>query len=616
MYPDLIDGILLHYVGISWHVKFKKVLQELYDSRAWKQTSPSLSADTTDRLTAQLGARSSISVTRQNLQRNTFLLNRLVSEERHIGVYDDVLDAPDTQREDNNSPMNVKLKILHKIITDSLLSQAVKGTFTMLQTDVQTFGPALEHVVIDTVLGYFGMPDTWRTFFLRFLQAPLREGEEGSEVKLRQRGTPIEFAISALMGELILFVMDFGVNQKSGGLFLYRNHDDIWIWDRDAERVGAAWQEMQTASRVLGLKFNETKTGSASVGPVSSNVVLPTGDVRWGFFVFNADKKRFVVNQPIVDETIVAMRKTLARTTSVFGWVNVYNKYMALFYRNFGKRPAACFGTDHINEMVDTFARIQRELFPDGEGAVGHLRKVIKERYGVEGLPEGYFYLPIGYGGLALSNPAVELIAVANVQAGKLVSTFQQSIYPLNGSSGYNTRRRKPAAPVTWDEDWGVHDPIPTVTPGAFNEDDVQGPAWIEPEEAFSRRIQTDGRVYTQTRQNFSAKPFSQRQTHPQFISFNEFVAVREQWLPSWNDTYLALQKIKEPRTLNLPGNVKSSVGENTMVGTQKDEWFHKWNFAMHGGQLIKAFGGVKAVDPGLIPTSMVSLYKDSRIAV
>ena len=57
-------------------------------------------------------------------------------------------------------------------------------------------------------------------------------------------------------------------------------------------------------------------------------------------------------------------------------------------------------------------ARIQHELFPGIEdGAVGHLRPVIEQCFGVRDLPQGYFYLPIGSGGLELLNPMIEAFA-------------------------------------------------------------------------------------------------------------------------------------------------------------------------------------------------------------
>src|ERR1700735_4778904 len=87
---------------------------------------------------------------------------------------------------------------------------------------------------------------------------------------------------------------------------------------------------------------------------------------------------------------------------------------MAFFVRNFG-RPANCFGRLHVDDMIQSLAKIQKELFPLDQaegGAVGHLRSMIRDRFGVDDLPQGYFYFPISSGGLELRNPMIELFAM------------------------------------------------------------------------------------------------------------------------------------------------------------------------------------------------------------
>jgi len=193
-------------------------------------------------------------------------------------------------------------------------------------------------------------------------------------VLARGRGTAIGYALSALFGEVILFGMDLAVNQRADGLFLYRIHDDLWFWDSDASKCVAAWKEMKQYASLVGLKFNDTKTGSACVtGTVHPE--LPAGDIRWGFLKFDSNKMRFAIDQDNVNTHIVELRRQLAATKSIFGCVNAYNKYIKFFVRNFGGRPAQCFGREHVFEVIDTLARIQTELFPNSGstqgGAVG-----------------------------------------------------------------------------------------------------------------------------------------------------------------------------------------------------------------------------------------------------
>ena len=109
----------------------------------------------------------------------------------------------------------------------------------------------------------------------------------------------------------------------------------------------------------VGLKFNENKTGSAYVGSSELPKRLPAGDIRWGFLKFDQKVARFMIDQKDVDFHIAELRRELAATKSVFGWVNVYNKYITFFQRNFGGRPAACFGEAHNADVIQTLRSIR-----------------------------------------------------------------------------------------------------------------------------------------------------------------------------------------------------------------------------------------------------------------
>ncbi|KAF5378968.1 hypothetical protein D9757_009107 [Collybiopsis confluens] len=65
-------------------------------------------------------------------------------------------------------------------------------------------------------------------FGLKWLAAKLRF-ENSSEVMVRQRGVPIAHALSVICGEALLFVVDFAVNQRAQGLYIYRIYDDFWL---------------------------------------------------------------------------------------------------------------------------------------------------------------------------------------------------------------------------------------------------------------------------------------------------------------------------------------------------------------------------------------------------
>jgi hypothetical protein len=168
-----------------------------------------------------------------------------------------------------------------------------------------------------------------------------KDDKPGEAPRIRQCGTPISYALSAFFGEVVLFGLDFAINQRAEGLFLYRIHDDIWFWDSNSAKCVVAWTEMQKVgfcylsllilltfpqyAVLTGLKFNDSKTGSACVGGDLAPE-LPSGEIRWGFLRFESDQSRFVIDQAEVDKHIVELRRQLAATKSVFGFINAYNR--------------------------------------------------------------------------------------------------------------------------------------------------------------------------------------------------------------------------------------------------------------------------------------------------
>ncbi|KAG6843794.1 hypothetical protein H0H87_000404 [Tephrocybe sp. NHM501043] len=169
---------------------------------------------------------------------------------------------------------------------------------------------------------------------------------------------------------------------------------------------------MNVYADLVGLKFNVSKTGSVSIG-TAVPASLPTGNICWGFLHFNQDKAQFVIDQKNVDLHIVKLCCQLASTKLVFGWVNVYNKYMAFFFHNFGGQSALCFGAVHVTDIINTLVQIQEELFPNAQGGVvAYLCSVTKTHFNIVDLPQGYFYLLISNDGLKLHHPIVEMFGV------------------------------------------------------------------------------------------------------------------------------------------------------------------------------------------------------------
>ncbi|KAJ5167041.1 uncharacterized protein N7482_005822 [Penicillium canariense] len=419
MDEDLLDSLLLQYLGTTWAVQMR-VLFGRFQSRAWDAGNEHASKEDIERRKYFLGKTKHSSVYclnrfRQGMYRDKYFMSQLPgSTTEGARSYDD-----DSQVE---KALDTKHSLLHLLITESLIHKHKGGNFTAVRSDYQWFGPSLPHATVLTVLKYFGVPETWLNFFKMFLEAPLKFLQDGrtASTQIRKRGVPLSHTLSDVFDEAVLFCMDYAVNQKTSGGILYRLHDDFWFWGAE-ETCERAWAAMTQYAEIMGLVFNEGKTGTVRMGASpKKDSILPPGDIRWGFLILDAEQGRFVIDQTQVDQHIKELDRQLSSCKSVFTWVQAWNAYFGRFFANNFAIPAMCFGRDHIDMAISTLSRIERVLFskpsnktPNSEVSVtNYLRSVIAERFDIHDLPEGFFYYPVELGGLGLLNPYIRLLAM------------------------------------------------------------------------------------------------------------------------------------------------------------------------------------------------------------
>lgn len=456
-------------------------------------------------------------------------------------------------------PGSVALKgdLLATLATETYLNQALHDSQTILHTEWEWFGPSLPHNGILAVLSFLGVPKDWIKFFETFLRAPLRyKGESTDELRTRVRGVPLGYALSDLCVDAVQFIMHFAVNQRADGLHLYPIQNDVWLWDANADRCAHGWKEMNRYAALLGLRFDESKTGAASIG--KSNPDLPSGDISWGLLKFDSSKAKFVIDQEEVDKHITELRHQLSTAKSVFGWVNVYNQYMAFLIRNFGGRPANCFGVEHVDDMIDTLARVQRELIPNTKGAVvGHLRAMIQERFGFGDLPEGYFYSPLARGGLEVRNPMIELLGVRNK----------------------------------------VHS---------------------KPETCFEREKKEDLDRYNEVKKKIeeSAAEFAPKHGRPATMtsmSFEDYTAGRTIDLWDWTRCYAHLLVRPDPSCVSLTPYIKALLEGHAKATWSRMNYYERWILALYGEEVVRRLGSMEMVDRTMIPVAMVQHFRGAR---
>jgi hypothetical protein len=593
---DLLQAILLRYIGVKWSVHLKTVLSEFQSSEGvWKSSSQPVPSADQKRREYFLGPKSAYDASYEGVEGirgrhfdSEIFLEQLAEEadEMRGGYNDDSLDAGDTRK----SSHQITQTLLHTLATEIIMKTRLGDEMTVVRTDFQWFGPSLSHSTMFAVLRYFRVSDRWIDFFRRVLEAPMKFLADGSDapVLVRKRGTPISGPMSDFLGESVLFCLDFAFNQLTDGARMYRLHDDIWFWGPEAQCI-KGWKVMTEFSQMVGLSFNESKTGSVNVtrqpGTITStSPSLPKGDVRWGFLKLDGSTGRFLIDQGNVDSHIEELRRQLEACKSVFDWIQAWNVYGARFFTNNFGRPANCFGLDHVDMMLDTFSRIQSKLFASTGGSVtSTLKKMISERFEVDDIPEGYLYFPSHMGGLDLKSPFVDLYLIRDTIMKKPDSALDQ--FFIDEEASYRIAKRN------------------------FEKGQVPGRQTV-----YSMKSDLDSES---------------------FMTFEEFTRYREQ---TSKDLYNAYSKlIEEPNedevtvtsgvanALGGPlglssrgrGRGRGRGGRGGLPGRVQKHGrltsYNRWIIQLYAPEMMQQFGGLDVVEKGLLPTGMVSMFRQSR---
>jgi hypothetical protein len=310
------------------------------------------------------------------------------------------------------------------------------------------------------------------------------------------------------------------------------------------------------------LEFNETKTGSIKItrkpgdNPKASSS-LPKGDVRWGFLKLNSKTGRFLIDDESVEVHIKELRLQLDACKSVFDFIQAWNVYGARFFtNNFGK-PANCYGRDHVDMLLNTLSDIQLKLF-EGRSVTTTLKKMISERFGVKDIPEGYLYFPMSMGGLDLKNPFVELYLLRNN--------------------------------ITENPDKHMDN-------------------FFEKEEQDYRRAKTAFEQGGKYGHRFSHIMHSELSNEP-FMSFEEYTRFREQTSTHLNEAYTNL--ISEPYVEPIGQTSQIASGTDGRALSRLSD-YQQWLIQLYGANMTARFGGLNVVEQGLLPTGMVTMFRESR---
>jgi hypothetical protein len=481
---------------------------------------------------------------------------------------------PDDESRLPKSPMAIKQFLLHLVSSEMIINTRIHGEFTVARSEFDSLLPSLPHSTIHTVMEFLGVSEKWRSFFHKFLEAPLKlvTNGIGASARTRKRGSPGAHALSSVFSEVVLFCLDYSVNQNGSGVQLFRMHDDFWIWSPSHEKVVRAWKSVVDFRDVMGVSLNEGKTGSVRIKGGEPSVAasidpsLPKGEIRWGFLILDPVTGRFVIDLEMVDEHIEDLKSQLdEKKGSVFSWIQAWNTYAGTFFKtNFG-RPANCFGRRHIDMMLSTMTRIQNRIFSDSN-VVDFLKSTLEERFGVTDIPDGYLYFPTGLGGLELQNPFIGILQV------------RDAVFEL---------------PATVMNDF---------IDGELN-------AYSTAKKAFE-----NNHVYRHSNMDLNFVP-EDRDT---FFSFEEFSRYREEFkCPDGDGNLLAV--FEELLELPSPELLDTTQEETMMLNKYSgdaamSDGYMRWVAQLYGPDMIDRFGGLKIVDAGLLPIGMVNLFRSGRV--
>ncbi len=408
--------------------------------------------------------------------------------------------------------------------------------------------------------------------------------------------------------------MDLAVNHEAN-MLLYRLHDDLWLCG-DPAKCAKAWTTMERCAKILGLQFNQSKTGSAYLAdendkdPHVQNT-LPTGKVILGFLELEAKTGQWVIDHHQVAAHVKQLGKQLAGCTSIFSWIQTWNSCIGRFFNYTFGQPANCFGQRHVEMILDTHRMIQEELF--GNPASGHakrnnvtehLQKSIEERCGVIDVPDAFLYFPEELGGLSVRNPFISFLVVRDQVLKDPESRMREFL--KDEREAYNMAKKNFEALNERDRLRRLHAIL-----GKPSDRDFQGFIPV------SASFHADGNKRNEDGSD-RRKPGWAGPTDGAFLSFDEFTRYREILSEPLRCAYNGL--LLTPRNVDVQATNEVLVYlghpslEQRMVSWNGLSSDRKWLVQLYAKDAMRRFGGLAIVDQGLLPMGVMRALRKRKV--
>ncbi|CAH0028528.1 unnamed protein product [Clonostachys rhizophaga] len=606
-YPDedLLQMIFLQYIGAKWALELKRALTEFtFADGVLKSASGKLSKQALRRRQFFLGNGPALQRHSVEYQNHTTWRTNIFLDQLPDGAGSDWMDdedKPEHGYEEDYPLQNTRnsQQLLHRIQAHLIVRRKLKMNTAVIRSDFKWLGPSLPHSSIFAVLRYLGVQEEWIDLFKKVLEAPItfKDDSPDSAPRVRKRGTPIGTRLTTFFGEAVLFCVDFAVNQKTNGAKLWRMQDDFWLWG-DTEVCSKGWDTLTKFSHVMGLDFDEEKTGSCQVladgseEQANANANLPSGDLVWGLTKLDAASGEFVVNQEKVDVYIEALDLRLKASNSIFDFVLAWNLYGCRFFLQNRCWINVSNTRQQVHELLETFRRIQSRVFRSSNGSIEqHLKRMIQDRFGVSDIPDGFLYYPPVLGGLGLENLFIYLNLSAHSTA-KSSEEFLETFFQ-NEKNEYGSRKKIFEELGTSNGSSGQ-----TVDPVVSGDN---------PEKNQSRRAAGGFPEPIGDWADLQDEPF---------MSFEEFVQHREVTSVALGMEYGCLfqeqgqPEIEIAKELTLSREYLSQVEARTRWNN-----YDKWVIQLYAKEMGARFGGVFAIKKGLLPAGLIKMLLESRLS-
>ena len=337
MDEDVLEALFTHWIGTRWAVHLKTALQGLNRyTGIWKHAAKMPYEESQKRKYFGMAvSEHSMDEERQSTYRDHFFMAPLPGKMfEEAGGYDDDDTGPETDP-NRKSPKEIKQLLLRTLATEVVMRRSLDSEVAVVQSDFQWFATGLAHTTIFAIMRFMGFQEEWISFFKKVLEPPLNMLND-KPVRTRKRGLPMAHVFEKLLGELVLFFMDLAVNQEAG-MLLYRFHDDLWLAGKP-RNCAKAWQTMETFAKIMGLEFNQHKTGSVYLvdggrqkDPQIAKA-LPEGPVVMNFLILDPQSGQWIINKDHVQQHVQQLQKQLAGSKSILEWIKTWNSCIGRFF--------------------------------------------------------------------------------------------------------------------------------------------------------------------------------------------------------------------------------------------------------------------------------------------